>query len=41
MILGDSSVVFTPAVEEGADGVDKEEEDEAEDYDLLNVNVEI
>ena len=39
--LVDVSVVFAPTVQEGDNRVDKEEEDEAEDDDLLHVDVEL
>ena len=39
--LCDVPVVLAPPVEEDSNGVDKEEEDETKDEDLLNVNVEV
>ena len=38
---GDVPVVLLPVVEEGEDGVDEEEEDHAEDGDLLGAHIEL
>ena len=38
---GDVTVILLPVVEEGEDGVDEEEEDHAEDGQLLRTNIKL